>query len=79
MSISSVKPSSVRRAGTKLSVLDLLLVAAITLVFVGGVAIHFAHFRSQSFATSVGERTGQPAIEPGLTKARIGFTRVLGA
>jgi hypothetical protein len=77
MSIASVKPSSARRAGAKLSVLDLLLVAAITLVFVANVAVHYPHFRSQS-ATSVSERSSQPAIEPGLAKARIGFARALG-
>jgi hypothetical protein len=77
MSIASVKPSSTRRASAKLSVLDLLLAAAITLVFVANVAVHYPHFRSQS-ATSVSERSSQPAIEPGLAKAKIGFARALG-
>ena len=76
MSIASVKPSSARR-GAKLSVLELLLVAAITLVFVANVAVHYPHFRSQG-ATSVSERSTQPAIEPGLAKAKIGFARALG-
>jgi hypothetical protein len=79
MSIASVKPSSVLRARAKLSVLDLLLAAAITLAFVGSTAINYRHFRSQNFATSVGERNSQPTVEPGLAKARIGFARVLGA
>jgi hypothetical protein len=77
MSIASVKPSSARRAGAKLSVLDLLLAAAIILVFVANVAVHYPHFRSQS-ATSVSDRNSQSAIEPGLAKARIGFARMLG-
>ena len=77
MSIASVKPSSASRAGAKLSVLDLLLVAAIALVFVANVAVHSPHFRSQS-ATSVSERSSQPAIEPGLAKAKFGFARALG-
>jgi hypothetical protein len=77
MSIASVKPSSARRARAKLSVLDLLLAAAITLVFVANVAVHYPHFRSRS-ATSVSERNNQPAAEPGLARARIGFARVLG-
>ena len=77
MSIASVKPSSARRAGAKLSVLDLLLAAAITLVFVANVAVHYPNFRSQG-PTSVSERNGQSAAEPGLAKVRIGFARVLG-
>jgi hypothetical protein len=77
MSIASAKPSSARRAGAKLSVLDLLLAAAITLAFVANIAVQYPHFRSQS-ATSVSERSSQPAIEPGLAKAKIGFARALG-
>jgi hypothetical protein len=78
MSIASAKPSSARRAGAKLSVLDLLLAAAITLAFVADIAVQYPHFRSQNTATSVSERNGQSATEPGLAKARIGFARVLG-
>jgi hypothetical protein len=78
MSTASVKPSSTRRAAANLSVLDLVLAAAIALVFAASVAVHYPNFRSQNAATSASEWNSQPAPEPGLAKARIGFARVLG-
>jgi hypothetical protein len=78
MSTASVKPSSTRRASAYFSRLDLLLAAAIALAFAASVAVHHPHFRSQNAATSVSEWNSQPATEPGLAKARIGFARVLG-
>ena len=53
---------------------DFLLAAAIALVFVGNVASHYLRIPAD-----IGERTSQPAEDPGLAKARIGFARMTRA
>ena len=43
-----------------------------------GAVVVGASVTAQNAATSVSEWNSQPATEPGLAKARIGFARVLG-